>query len=627
MAFSPRYSGTWKNRKGTVYPITIEADPWTDPVETIEFASVHFGFKAEKNELFFNLFPSTVTLVILPDENGISPVRSLIGAGERQYKIILDAGIVGTFEWWLKASQIAGPRDRPGPTTIVGAGGLNFLKDETYAQQLTPSLITYSGVDSLFDILERGLVSTGLSTDIISTWYDWYARSTGGFDATGLEALKHQGVDNEIFLDDDGNPFTMYEVFRNQVVAGCDLQVMNWAGQWWMLQRRRSFNAGTNLQDLFLTSTLATGAATIPFFLDIDWSNNFRLDGFIESHQQARVSSSITYNHKTPQTRIIGNPGFEDGAINDVGGNLVGEWRKAGSNATIGTIPGAGVDGSTAAYQDARLNTIAVVNIPDDFNTAHGNFFEQRAGLVEGGVGRKLTVSCKVQIDFLPETVPSTNVFYFGFKVSIIGASTTWQVFRDPADGLYKLSDTVSAPDDVLVFQWPYLISYATIQIPIDELHDGTDPTTGELYIAAYPAVQDNIGQGSAEFERSLFDDFDFTITEASGETANTATKTTCTDIASSNTNELQGPTVLFGSGPTSGHRGRIQVIDDLDAIDGDASDFQVGDDYMAPASGLTRDGLFCDERLKQSGIPPGQLRGRVLLDGNLDAYTPYMYL
>lgn len=626
MAFTARYSGNFKTRKGTVFPVTIERDPWTHAAEPIKIVALKFGFRPDKSNTFYTLFPSSCTIVVAPDDNGSSRLKGLIGCNEREYKVVVNGGILGTFDFWVKPSQIAFPRDGVGPTTLIAASGLNYLQDETYAQQTTPTLVTYTGVDSFFDILERGLESTGLDFAFIVTNYQWFARSTGGYEADGEDSLVHQGVDNIIFLDSEsGNPFTMYEVFANQIAAGCDLQVFKWANQWYLLQRRRNVNLSTNEQTLYLHSTLATGPALFPFYLDIDWQNNFRLAGFIESHQQAKVSSSIVYNHGVPQTGVIGNPGFEDGPINSTGGNLIGEWRKAGSNTTIGTAPGAGVDGSTAAYQDARLNDIAVVNIPDDIDVSHGTFFEQRAGLVEGGVGRKLTLLFKAAIDF-SEEVPSTNLFFFPVTVKIIGSTTTWTVYRDPADGLYKLSDTVASPDDILVFQWNFFIAYNQIQIPISELHDGTDATTGELYIAVYPAVQDNIGQGSVEFERSLFDDFDFVITEASGETANTATKTTCTDSAASNTSELQGPTVLFGSGPTGGHIRRIRVLDDVGAEDGDASDFQFGDDYMQSASGLSRDALFCDERLKQSEIAGGQLRGTVMMENDLE-YAPYMYL
>ena len=618
MAFATRYQGVYKDFGGFAYTVRIMADGWADPAETIVISRLTLSYDPGNSDLFYNSLPTSISIQVLDNISTSSRLLSLIAAEERQYRIELDAPGIGIWSFWLKPSQIAYFRDRPETTTINGIGGLGFLKDLAYTDGAGDPV---TGRESISAILRRCFEFTGFAFDYVVSWFNWYARSTGGFEADGLNMLSHLAVDNARFLDDDGNPFSVHEVLVNQIAAGLDLQVMTWGGQFVAMQRRRDYNAGANTQRVFLDhKTLGEAESDAVFFLDIDWSSNFRLEGFLESHQQARVQSSIVYDHGTPETGIIGNAGFE-APIELLGGSNDGNWLPVGS-ASIVRRSGMVSEGAWALEMPPALNSIPIVTVPDDINASV--YVEQLAGFVEGQAGRRLTVQFDVALDFINEA-PSTNVFYFLASVEIVGDSQTWKVYRD-AFGVYRLSTAVSAPDDRLAFQWGFVLDYQTISIPIEELHDGTNPTTGRLKIRAYRAVQDNIGQPAAEFNSSLLDNFRFTVTEASGETANTATKTTCIDTASGNTAAIEGPTVRFGSGPTSGHIARLTVLDDLGAEDGDATDFQIGDNYAAPASSRSRDAVFCDERLKQTGIPLGQLRGRLLVSEPL-GYAPFMAL
>lgn len=620
MAFAARYTSNYRNKFGDTATITIERDGWADPSETLVCSQLEYAYTPERNELFFNGWPLAIRCSFADDIGTTTRLLGLLNAEERQYLVRVNWGIDGQWVGWLKPSQISYGRDKPGATSIVAVGGLSLLDDDGYSN----AGAIYTGRESAFAIADRCFEASGFSLTFINTWMDWYARSTGSFEATGFNSLKHLGIDNARFLDDNGDPFTYKEVLLNQIAAGFDLQVWQWASSWWMMQRRRDFDAGANTQNLFTHSKLASGPATDTFFLDIDWSNAFRLDGMTESHQQARVRSSIIYDHGPPETGIIGNASFEDD-INGVGGSTDQQWAKVGST-LIDRISGDSTDGSWALTQPAHLNSGAISTVPDDLDA--GVYVEQLAGFIEGGVGRQLTVYLDAKIDFIDEP-PATNVFYYQVEISIVGSTTTWDVYRD-VDGRYKVVDSATTPETHLAFQWNFLFGWQTIQIPIEELHDGSDPTTGRLRIRIHRAVQDNIGQGSAQFNESRFDNVTFEITESTGETAPTATRSSCAIGTSNNVSELRGPTVRFGSGPTSGHVAKLTVIDGAGLEDGDATDFQVGDNYAITPTSNSRDRLFCDERVKMTGIPLGQLSGSIFIGSRLtgpNGYKPHMYL
>ena len=147
----------------------------------------------------------------MSDDDTPSRLIGLNNAKEREYRLKVDVGGIGEMFGFIKPSQLAYNRDRGTVSQITATGGIDILKDIPYAQSTNP-IVTYTGRDSIFTILERCYQATGFDFDFIVNWYDFYCRSTGGFEPINLDAMKHQAIENERYLDENGNPFSCYDV-------------------------------------------------------------------------------------------------------------------------------------------------------------------------------------------------------------------------------------------------------------------------------------------------------------------------------------------------------------------------------------------------------------------------------
>lgn len=625
MAFVKRMeveNAPYVNYFGGEFNVEIFQDGYSGRVETFKFGNpaILIEMEGDEDSPFWKLGPSTFRIRIRDDQEEGNRYADLLNQPDKRVRI--DISFFGlVWSGYLRRNRSNTLLYEQSIVELVAEGTLNWLASETYDNGGS----TYSGLDRILEIVNRNLQKLG-DQYALRTSLQWFPR----LDSDNLvtkDALLQLVADNIRFLEDDGSgdlkPFSSRDVLL-QVAQTFDLQIFQWLGLWYLLNRNRNPNISANQQPIRghtadLTTTINSNFQ-LQYYSDADFVDTTPMRGFTMSRDIAVRESGIIYDHGEPDDNIILNPSFES-AIESVGGNDIGNWVPDVSQ--IVRTNSISTDGSFSVEFPPRLNGIAITTIPTNIDSLNG--LVQTGGFVDGGQGRRIQITVDAAAILGDGNLPTTFDFYAVLQVRV---GTYW-LWRDPADGLVKPSAIVAHPNNRLVFRITNLGTVQTITFTSEELYDSnlSLDVSGALQVKLFQIVQDNIGQSSAEFQRSIWDNFRFKVLEADGTTANTATATVCTEIGNSNTLTRQAYTKRIGSGPTVGHDSRIRVYDETDTLQEASLDWQVGNDFSGPPSGIDLETLFCRERYRQSSEPLGNLQGRIRFKQSFLAYQPFMLL
>lgn len=220
IVYNSRYTGDFCDKYGNNVIITLkhrEVVPdqgvVLTPIPTrIKFVGhdespVVISYKGADND--YKLEPlngSECTVNILADDD--FQLSDLYTADEKEWMLVIG----GAYAWsgFVIPDSCSEPfAYKPYPVTISATDGLGLLKDIPYANE---DGTIYRGFNSDRNILKIALEKTGLSLDMVIgvNTYD-YTMAIG--DVTNPLDLTF--IDNDRFIDEDGLPFSCYEVIRS----------------------------------------------------------------------------------------------------------------------------------------------------------------------------------------------------------------------------------------------------------------------------------------------------------------------------------------------------------------------------------------------------------------------------
>lgn len=532
-------------------------------------------------------------------------LSALGGIEEQEMKAIVYLNDVEFFNGWVKPGQYGHDRYLQAPITIQAVRGESNLKNKGYT---TSAGALYDGLASPLEIIQNIKTIAGGPGGIVGTAMYWQPRLTNNL-LSSHDTLKRLRVDQGELRDADKDAITAWSAL-GIVLRQYMLRLIEDAGNWIVLQRRKPYNAGANTFDVTLHNGDWQGTITSPYYLDVWGSSNVVNQGFQLFRTRPYKYASAIYNHLTPDAGVITDPGFEELDLGTVSSTETNVWVP-----TLGTIeisaPGNNSSGGTGT-KSVKLPAVyksGGASIPADF-TSVSLVRQTTEGVIVGGADVSLIINAAFNIE-LNGTIPGQIYFCLRFKVG-----TYWLYFDSAdADQPYKWSETPASNSEYLIFTPGFPFSgWQVPNIPTAPLIDGSTPITGVVYYEVRAPIEDTNGVGQATtFGR--WDDLDFDVLNANGDQENEAEQRTAVYTSSKNVYAPPVETLLWGTLPTAGHKRREQIYDGADALVDIDGDWQFGDDHTGDASGLSHLGLYVTEWIRQHQYP--------LQFGSLSLYFP----
>lgn len=640
MALVQRYAASVTSPYGGTTDIKIYQEGYSGSVETLEISEEGIKIILERRDdvPWWTLGIDSVEITINDADKlfQFSPLYGLVGFGERNVKLVLNNG---SFEGWLKPRQMSFDAVLPGTITLVFTGEVTDLESYAYLTAAGNRVKTRASLISIIkDIIDRA-GSTDANSWFIAT--NMHARMATGQNLAGTlpEPMFSFKVDREIFWNEDlnegndfkGSPIDMMYVL-NQIALGNLVRIFRWEGSVWVLARdlRSHLLDEDTVQIWEHPASLGAGVLQeLDYAVDIDvldGTNNDTefLEGFTLSLEDPIKSASITYFHRKQAFALVGNPYFVDD-IQSTSGDGILNWKPSDASIVTNNLGRGGVP-----YEPRGLQVPSTY-----FNLSDGlagepsgikqgiidsipHFVYQKGGYIEGGAGRFFGYITYLKL--LGDAIGNYGECYTAIQLKI---GSYWMTVN--AAGEFSWKSSVSGNEEYLVFPLGRPSGdFQELFIPAAELVDGTTPISGNLEIWLYQVVEDYNGTASAGVTAAVWDDNIALLTDENGGVYPEATVTSCVETDSNNTKSVSSDVpILFGSGPTQGHRSRLTALDNLgNDSEITPSSFQVGNDFTGAISGMSRDELWCDIVLRQTQVGLIRIIGRLnTLQGGFQPY------
>lgn len=637
MALALRYTGSITNPRGVVTEIDIYQEGYTGDVQSVDLVKVVHKLQRRDNVIYWGVAIDTVEVTIndVDKRTAFSTIFGLVGFAERSVELRLNNG---AWKGWLKTKSISYDRYLAGSITLTFAGGLSYLEQTPY---LTDAGNRVRGRDTYMGVIKAILDKTGQDAAGFNIASEWFTRF-GANELTGTlpEPLLSYMIDRAVFWDEDaqaeendfkGLPLDMLTVL-SQLAVGSQLRIFLWDSAWWIIQRKLDQHLldEDTVRIWVYPNSLSGGILDeFDYTADIDlW-----LGGDIDPQKGVGVtieepirSTSITYLHRRQSFSLLGNPYFTED-IQDTGGDAVLNWKPSDASVLWAPAEGRGeVPYSPGAlrvpvqYYIDPAGFAGAINFKAAVIGQIPKHAKQIGGYIEGGAGRQLAFAAYIRY----AGDGSVGLTGNGYTAMRIKVGTHW-VIRD-SSGAFSLTESPTGNDEYLLIPLGQpSLAWIEALIPAVELFDGVDPISGNLEVYLHEVTEDYNGTGTGRATHGLWDDLISLITNADGTVFPEATQTTCADATSTNIKSAGGNVVLFGSGPTQSHRSRLTSKNSLNTEVEITSNFQVGNNFAAAATGWSRDALWCDELLRQTQV--GLTRVSALLDLTTGSYSPIQVL
>lgn len=640
MALVQRYGASVPSPYGGTTDIKIYQEGYAGSVETLEISEGGVSYVLERRDAvpWWGIAIDTVEITIndVDKLEQFSTLYGIMGIGEKDIQLSLNNG---AWIGWLKPNGMTYDRLLPGTITLTFVSGMSDLD---HVQYLTDAGNRVKGRDTMISILKSLLDSTGQAGNDFFVATEWFAR-LGANELTGTlpEPLFNFTIDRSVFWDEDkseenafaGSPISKMSVL-NQLATGHLLRIFFWDGSWWILQRDLSEHLSDpdTVRIWQFPNSLGAGVLQdLDYAVDIDFFIAGAADTELRQGIQVTLdnpikTAAITYFHRKQQYALVGNPFFVD-PIQDTDGDGILNWLPSSSDIVRNTTLGRGLP----PYSPEGLYVPCEYNI--DTNGFQGSKASiiglipknayQQGGYVEGGAGRYLGFISYFR--YLGDG--SAQLEGDGYTAVRMRIGGTYWMTRD-SSGNFAFDASPTGNSQWLLFPLgkPSL-AFQELFIPAVELLDGVTPISGNAEIWLHQVTEDYNGAPTGRAWGGVWDDNILLLTQEDGGVYPEATVTSCSDTGSNNikTTSATDP-ILFGSGPTQSHRSRMMCKNNLGTeVEIQASTFQIGNNFAGPASGMSRDMLWCDQVLRQLQV--GLTRISATIDLSVGSYAPWQVL
>ena len=585
------------------------------------------GFYSSDN--MWNVATSTCEVSFYDDTTG--KLIEVLDADDEGYQIVIENTTQGETEWtgFVIPDSYEYSLYAPSISRIRAVDRLEDLKRVAYANGAVP----YTGRDTLIGVITDCLKETNLDLGL-ATHCMWYPHFSSNNLTTADDVLLSLKVDRDIFVNDDGDPFSCFDVLE-QVLISFQLQLYQVENRWFITQRKKNiFSSGGDVFVVFYydkdgaVDSPTTGGLTARKEVSVNAnSSEFALSPSVGGTVPIGTAS-ITYFHGTPTEGLLQNTGFQDD-IQTSAGSGTDNWRPGGVMATA-TLDSPGVGSSLtgdlkstqALYLESIYeSTTGFTGVADAIANLNDYVEQTTSGTLIGGSNITLHIGFNYRINQVEGATPYQGIIYLFVEVHI----GSYKLYRSSHTGSYAWSTSPGTDEEKLPFE--VTISNAadsekTFVTPA--LDDGGTPISGNVYFKIYAPTEDKHNSpNTAKVDTVAFDEITLTVVDTNeGEEVNTATQISLTYEDNVNRSEPGVPTVLFGDGPDAGYSAR------LTATDSAAGDVTITDNWSylpsAASSGFSLHQFWANQLLKEYGKSNRKIRASIWTSSTSDAPKPY---
>jgi hypothetical protein len=407
----------------------------------------------------------------------------------------------------------------------------------------------YTGEALLKDVVHQCLRKTGMGLGY--AFHNMYYPSIGVNELTyDNDVMAHYLVDQDEFLDDNGNPYSCGYVL-DQALGKYNLRVYQWAGVWRIDHRDKDTDSAiTGGQTDFRSyrydsdGNPLSGVAfyeELPSLYAIEEAADykFKKGTQIVSGSPAVGTVSNVYLHGNPFKDLFTNMGFEDPIANS--GND-GAWVVSNTNAVPIEQVGAGESVNSLRF-DAKYQLNGASPI-ESYATEWAR--QKSKGVLAGGNGRRLRVSFKAQVNeltdtglFLPFLVYNEEGYWWDW------VNSTWET-----------SEVINLLP-ITQFQFG-LNRFEEFNAVTPLLEDTGTPFSSKVTIEFRSPVEANDPVNGQTIPVYLWlDDVDLDVIDANNNLPAEALRIIASRSDSENLDSSLERVFLFGQGPTAGHQSR----------------------------------------------------------------------
>lgn len=577
-------------------------------------------------------------------------LSALSGIEEKEVVCYVYANETLVFEGYVVPGQYIYDRHLSSVAEITCVRGESFMRSRIYrALDNTP----FTGLVSPLEIIRNCFILSGNTGYIVSAMY-WLPRLASTNLLSTQDPLRQLRQLQDEYVDEEGNPITCWDVLQI-TLRQYQLQLWNDADSWFVGQRVKVVT--DNEFEAFIHTDLSTSAAIdLPYAIEIWNADRTTLQGYTISHARPFKYAGAIYNHLGPEAGVLHFGGFEsseDGLTDlDI---LKGETAGANGATDVWIVsndlggialsaPGATITLAAGSRAGSRVTSGKALSIPSEYAgsaydispsggdrpTVQALFagfdyvYQETSGFVEGGSDRKLVIRAYVTMQFADPGAKTTQAF-FCIRANVNGYWLVWDGATDENDDpIYSLNDSPTSDEEYCVLSVDYPGNgWAELVFKTDVLDDAGTPITGPLYVELIAGLEANNALGQLS-TNSRWDDISFEVLDADGNAENQATQAVAVYQASNNTYGPEPAVLLFGDGPTTGHKRRLQIVDGASSLVDVAGDWQVGRTFTGDDSGLSHLEFWAREMLKQHQYPLLRADFELLLHGELiDVLSP----
>ena len=431
---------------------------------------------------------------------------------------------------------------------IIATDNLGLLDRYPYTQDNGD---LFTGEALLKDVVHQCLRRTGLNLGYAfhNMIYPELVSNPLSYDE---DVMSHLLVDQERFIDDNGNPASCGYVL-DQVLSKFNLRCYQWAGRWRIDHRVKdtdSASGGSNFRSYLYDSS---GAAlpgvgfyddqpslyTISDAGDYCWARDPVVSG-----KPALGTVSNIYLHQNPFVDLFGNLGFEEVILNS---GDDGTWFISNSNNVNRDQMGVDDSANSLRFRSSyQLNS----NIPvEDYAT---DFARQTSrDIIAGGNGRRLRLQFKVMVDKHTDTE-----LYMPFKIY-----NDQGYYYDWNNSQWNQSDTLNL---VPLVQFNFALNRFdefTVVTPL--LEDTGVPFDSKVTIEIRNPVEAHdalVGSDGNVF--MWIDDVKIDLIDANNQLPAEALRVIAARTDSAALDSGVERVHLIGNGPTAGHVASLHVLD-----------------------------------------------------------------
>ena len=566
-------------------------------------------------------------------------LSALSGIEEKEVVCYVYANETLVFEGYVVPGQYIYDRHLSSVAEITCVRGESFMRSRIYrALDNTP----FTGLVSPLEIIRNCFILSGNTGYIVSAMY-WLPRLASTNLLSTQDPLRQLRQLQDEYVDEEGNPITCWDVLQI-TLRQYQLQLWNDADSWFVGQRVKVVT--DNEFEAFIHTDLSTSAAIdLPYAIEIWNADRTTLQGYTISHTRPFKYAGAIYNHLGPEAGVLHFGGFEQFGFADTD-ILKGETAGANGATDVWIVsddlggielsaPGATItliEGPRAGTRVSSAKSLSIpaeyagssYTLPTDLATVQALFagfdyvYQETSGFIEGGSDRTLILRAYVSMQWASPVAQTTEVF-FCLRAKV---EDYWLVAN--GSGKYELNDSPSSNTHYNVFKIDYIGNdWVELVLETEVLDDAGTPITGPLYVELIAGLEANnpVGQLSTN---SRWDEVSFEVIDADGNRENQATQAVAVYQASNNTYGPEPAVLLFGDGPTTGHKRRLQIVDGASSLVDVAGDWQVGRTFTGDDSGLSHLEFWAREMLKQHQYPLLRADFELLLHGELiDVLSP----